>query len=165
MLCAQPKTRMEKKMYRKLISILTAVAVTLGVSIHAAADTTAEDAADYRVAIMTSLRGHIGAASMTVRGLVDDRGQLVNHAQGIANSAMELGNIFPEGSNVGESEALAVIWEEPEEFAAAIMKVQDASLAFVDAAETGDAEAIGFAFRNLGMACRGCHDQFRVAHD
>jgi hypothetical protein len=90
---------MEKKMYRKLISILTAVAVTLGVSIHAAADTTPEDAADYRLAIMTSLRGHIGAASMTVRGLVDDRGQLVNHAQGIANSVMELGNIFPAGSN------------------------------------------------------------------
>ncbi len=156
---------MEKTMYRKLITILTAVAVTLGFSIHAAADATPEDAADYRVAIMTSLRGHIGAASMTVRGLVDDRGQLVNHAEGIANSAMELGNIFPAGSNVGESEALPVIWEKPEEFAAAIVKVQDAALAFVDAAEGGDAETIGSAFKNLGMACRGCHDQFRVAHD
>ena len=89
----------------------------------------------------------------------------MNHAQGLANSAMELGNIFPEGSNVGESEALPLIWEEPEEFAAAIVKVQDASLEFVEAAENGDAEAIGGAFRNLGMACRGCHDQFRVAHD
>jgi cytochrome c556 len=156
---------MEKKMYRKLISILTAVAVTLGVSIHAAADTTPEDAADYRLAIMTSLRGHIGAASMTVRGLVDDRGQLVNHAQGIANSVMELGNIFPAGSNIADSEALPVIWEEPEEFAAAIMKAQDASLAFVEAAESGDAEAIGGAFRELGGACRGCHDRFRIAHD
>lgn len=152
-------------MARKLISILTAVAVTMGCSIHAAADTTPEDAADYRIAIMTTLRGHIGASSMTVRGLVEDRGQLVNHAQGLANSAMELGNIFPQGSNVGESEALPLIWEEPEEFAAAIVKVQDASLEFVEAAENGDAEVIGGAFRNLGMACRGCHDQFRVAHD
>ncbi len=152
-------------MVRKLISILTAVAVTLGISIHAAADTTPEDAADYRIAIMTTLRGHIGASSMTVRGLVEDRGQLVNHAQGLANGVMELGNIFPEGSNVGESEALPLIWEDPEEFAAAIMKVQDASLEFVEAAENGDAEAIGGAFRNLGMACRRCHDRFRVAHD
>ena len=78
-------------MYRQLIIILTAVAVTLGLSIHAAADTTPEDAADYRVAIMTTLRGHIGASSMTVRGLVEDRGQLVNHAQGLANGVMELG--------------------------------------------------------------------------
>ena len=152
-------------MTRKLISILTAVAVTLGISIHATADTTPEDAADYRIAIMTTLRGHIGAASMTVRGLVDDKGQLVNHAQGVANSTMELGNIFPEGSNVGESEALPVIWEEPEEFRAAIVKVQDASLEFVEAVANDDAEAISGAFRNLGMACRGCHDRFRVAHD
>ncbi len=152
-------------MYRQLIIILTAVAVILGLSIHAAADTTPEDAADYRVAIMTTLRGHIGASSMTVRGLVEDRGQLVNHAQGLANGVMELGNIFPEGSNIGESEALPVIWEKPEEFAAAIVKVQDASLVFVDAAESGDAEAISGAFRELGMACRDCHDQFRVAQD
>ena len=86
---------MEKQMYRQLIIVLTAVAVILGLSIHAAADTTPEDAADYRVAIMTTLRGHIGASSMTVRGLVEDRGQLVNHAQGLANGVMELGNIFP----------------------------------------------------------------------
>jgi len=152
-------------MYRKLISILTAVAVTLGISFHAAADTTPEDAADYRTAIMTTLRGHLVAASMTMRGLVDDNGQIVNHARGIANSTMELGNIFQEGSNVGESEALPVIWEEPEDFAAAITKVQEAAAAFVVAADSGDATAIGGAFRNLGGSCRGCHDRFRVAHD
>jgi cytochrome c556 len=114
---------------------------------------------------MTSLRGHLWAASMRVRGLVDDHGQLVNHARGIADGTTELGHIFPEGSNVGESEALPVIWEEPEEFAAAIEKVKQASAAFVEAAESGDAEAIGGAFRELGGACRGCHDRFRVAHD
>ena len=152
-------------MYRKMIGSVTAVAVTLGISIHAAADTTPEDALDYRIAIMTALRGHLVAASMSVRGLVDDKGHIVNHAQGIANTTMELGNIFPEGSNVGESEALPVIWEEQEEFRVAIMKVQDASAEFLEAVEDGDAEAIGGAFRNLGGACRGCHDQFRVAHD
>ena len=48
-------------MHRKFISILTAVAVTMGISIHAAADTTPEDALDYRTAVMESLRGHIRA--------------------------------------------------------------------------------------------------------
>lgn len=152
-------------MYRKLISLLTAVAVTVGISANAAADTTPEDAADYRTAIMTTLRGHLVAASMTMRGLVDDNGQIANHAHGIANSATEFGNIFQEGSNIGESEALPVIWEEPEDFAAAIAKLQEAAAAFVEAAERGDAEAIGDAFRNLGGSCRGCHDRYRVAHD
>jgi len=152
-------------MYRKLTIILTTVAVAFGVSVTAAADTTPEDAADYRAAIMTALRGHLVAASMTMRGLVDDNGQIANHAHGIANSAAEFGNIFQEGSNVGESEALPVIWEEPEDFAAAITKLQDAAAAFVEAADSGDAAAIGGAFRNLGGSCRGCHDRFRVAHD
>jgi len=165
MLCSQTKTRREEEMHRKFIIIMTAVAVTMGISIHAAADTTPEDAADYRSAVMESLRGHIRAASMSVRGLVEDRGQLVNHAQGLANGTKEFDYLFPVGSNVGESEALPVIWEEPDEFAAAIAKVQEASAAFVAAAESGDAEAIGGAFRNLGGSCRGCHDKFRVAHD
>ena len=152
-------------MYRKVISLMTVVTLTSGISVHAAADTTPEDAYDYRTAIMDSMRGHIRAASMTVRGLVEDRGQLVNHAKGMANNAMEFEHLFPEGSNVGDSEALPVIWEETEEFAAAIEKIQEASAAFVAAAESGDQEAIGGAFRELGGACRGCHDRFRVEHD
>ena len=152
-------------MYRKLISILTAVAVTMGISMQASADTTPEDAYDYRKAIMTTFRGHLVAASMTMRGLVDNNGQIANHARGIASSTRELSDIFQEGSNVGDTEALPVIWEEPEEFAAAIAKVQEAAAAFVEAAESGDADVIGGAFRNLGGSCRGCHDRFRVAHD
>lgn len=151
-------------MHRKFI-IVAAAAASMGISIHAAADTTPEDAADYRTAVMESLRGHIRAASMSVRGLVEDRGQLLSHAQGLANGAKEFDYLFPEGSNVGESEALPVIWEEPDEFAAAIAKAQEAAAAFVAAAESGDSEAIGGAFRNLGGSCRGCHDKFRVAHD
>ena len=98
-------------MHRKLISILTAVAVTMGISVHAAADTAPEDAFDYRAAIMTTFRGHLVAASMTMRGLVNDNGQIVNHARGIANSTRELGGIFQKGSNVGDSEALPVVFD------------------------------------------------------
>lgn len=152
-------------MNRKFLSVMAAVALTTGIPMQAGADTTPEDAYDYRTAIMESMRGHIRAASMTVRGLVEDRGQLLNHAKGMANNTKEFDHLFPEGSIVGDSEALPVIWQEPEEFAAAITKVQEASEAFVAAAESGDAERIGGAFRELGGACRGCHDRFRVAHE
>ena len=152
-------------MHRKLICTLSGVVVALGLTVHAAADTTPEDALDYRIAIMTSLRGHIGASSMIARGLVENTGQLVNHAEGLKNSVEELHNIFQEGSNVGESEALPVIWEDREAFAVAITKAEEATAAFVEAARTGDQETISGAFRNVGMACRGCHDKFRVAHD
>lgn len=151
-------------MHCKIISLLASLGVVLGVSYQALADTTPEDAADYRTAVMTSLRGHIGAASMIVRGLVESDA-IVSHAKGLASGAREMDHLFPAGSNVGESEALPAIWEKPEEFAGAIAKAQEATAAFVTAAESGDPDTIGMAFRNVGMACRGCHDNFRVAHD
>lgn len=151
-------------MFRKLICMST-VAVTLGISFQALADTTPEDAKDYRSAVMTSLRGHLVAVSMIARGLVPNDGQLVNHARGIVNGAMEFEHLFPAGSNVGESEALPIIWEDAEGFAAAVEKANKAAAAFAEAAESGDKEAISGAFREMGGACRGCHDRYRVAHD
>ena len=44
----------------------------------------------------------------------------------------------------------------------AIAAMTEATAAFVEAAEGGDGEAIGAAFRNVGMSCRGCHDNYRV---
>jgi cytochrome c556 len=148
-------------MQRKSITVFLTFAVSAVLSLQAFADTTPEDAKDYRAAIMTSLRGHIGAASMITRGLVENDGHLVSHAEGLAASAKELDRLFPAGSDVGESESLPLIWEEPEAFAAAIKKLQDATAEFVTAAKGGDAETIGAAFRNVGMSCRGCHDRYR----
>jgi cytochrome c556 len=152
-------------MQKKITSRVIVLATTLALIAPVLADTTAEDAKDYRISIMTTLRGHIGASSMTVRGLVDDHGQLAAHADGLANGVAELKYVFQEGSIVDDSEALPVIWEQPEKFAAAIKKSEGATVAFQEAVSTGDSEAIGAAFRNVGMSCRGCHDDFRVAHD
>lgn len=151
-----------KTMPKKTLSAALALVISTILSVGAFAETTPEDAKDYRIAVMTALRGHIGAASMIARGLVDNDGHLVGHAEGLANGAKELSRVFPAGSNVGETEALPVIWEDTEGFAAAIAKTVAATEAFVAAAESGDAEAIGAAFRDVGMSCRGCHDNYRV---
>ena len=111
---------------------------------------------------MTALRGHIGAASMITRGLVSNDGHLIGHAKGLDSAANELHRVFQEGSAVGESETLPAIWDDADGFAAAIAAMTEATAAFVEAAEGGDGEAIGAAFRNVGMSCRGCHDNYRV---
>lgn len=144
---------------------LIGIVATLGLSVQVAAETSAEDAKKYRVSIMTALKGHIGAASMTVRGLVDNNGQLAGHAAGLVSGTAELHNIFQEGSAVDDSEALPAIWEQAEKFAAAIKKTQEATVAFQEAVAGGDGDAIGAAFRNMGKSCGGCHDDFRVEHD
>ena len=152
-------------MQRKSICVIAGLAVMLGITFTAIADSTDEDAAEYRVAVMTSLRGHMHAASMIVRGLVENDGYLAKHARGMENGISEVHRLFVEGSNVGESAALPVIWEVPEKFAKAIANAEKASVAFTEAAKSNDADDIGGAFRNLGLACRGCHDDFRRSDD
>jgi cytochrome c556 len=161
-------TQMEKGMQSgktKTTITCVAVAAIACYSIFASAETTPQDAVDYRDAVMTSLKGHIGAASMHVRGLVEGPEFLVKHAQGLANGASEVDRLFPAGSDVEDSEALPVIWEEPEEFSAAIEKLVSTTNAFVEAAKSGDQDRIGQAFRDVGGSCKGCHDKFRESHD
>ena len=149
-------------MLRKTMGAVVALAISSVFAFQSMAQTSPEDALDYRKAVMTALRGHIGASSMIARGLVANDGHLVGHAEGLAAGAAELHRLFPAGSKVGESEALDAIWEDAEGFAAAIAAMEEATAAFVEAAKGGDQEAIGGAFRNVGMSCRGCHDNYRV---
>ncbi len=115
--------------------------------------------------IMTSLKGHAGAISMQTRGLAGDPSHISSHAQAIANLGAELNSIFPERSNVEGSEALPIIWEEPEKFAEALARAEEAMAALGAAASGNDLEAIGRAFRNVGEACKGCHERYREEHD
>lgn len=148
-------------MPRKLLAAIITVTLASTISISASAEPSAEDAQKYRVSLMTILKGHVGAVSMIVRGIVEDDGHLVQHAEGLANSIGEMHRVFQAGSNVGDSEALPVIWEKPDEFAAALKAAEDASENFLEVvAGGGDA---GAAFRDLGKSCSGCHDNFRVA--
>lgn len=155
----------EPIMLKKSVALTISLTVMLATTLVAVADTAPEDAKVYRTSVMTTLRGHVGAASMHVRGLVDDNGFLTAHAAGLANGARELRYLFPAGSDVDESEALPVIWEQPEEFQKAIDSAQKATAAFSEAVAGGDKAAIGAAFRDVGAACRGCHDRFRLDTD
>lgn len=155
-------------MHRKFSALTMAIALCVAASavrVTAWAETTPEDAKDYRISVMSSMGGHIGAISKHVRGLVENHGFLAKHAEALANGAAELQYLFPFGSNVGDSEALPVIWEEREEFAQAIAKAEKATAAFSEAASAGDEDSIAAAFRDVGAACRGCHDHFRKDDD
>ena len=152
-------------MLKGSLTLLASVSLTLAGSLVAIADTAPEDAKKYRTSVMKSLGGHIGAASMHVRGLVEDNGFLAVHAESLANGASELKFLFPAGSAVDESEALPAIWDQPEEFKKAVDTAVNATAAFKEAVSGGDKSAIGAAFRDVGAACKGCHDKFRLDSD
>lgn len=143
------------------ISTTLILVISAGLSAPIAAEPSAEDAYEYRESIMTALKGHAGAISRQARGLAGDSDYVANHAKAIANLGAELHTIFPEGSNVEGSEALAAIWDEPEKFTKALANAEEAMAALGEVADGGDMEAIGNAFMNVGEACKGCHDNFR----
>ncbi len=77
----------------------------------------------------------------------------------------DLAEWFPAGTGPEsgvETEALAIIWEEPVDFSAKIVDAQSAMAALNVAAQSGDADAIADAVRATGGTCKACHDKYRL---
>jgi cytochrome c556 len=71
---------------------------------------------------------------------------------------------FPAGSGpeAGKTRAMPEIWSKPSEFAAAAKMFADRAPALTAAARSKDVDATKKAFREVGGACKNCHDNFRA---
>ena len=114
----------------------------------------------------------IGDSFKAIRGQLEggspDMAAIGEAATTMNEKAVAVRAFFPAGSSVDdgfETEALATIWEKPEEFNAAHQKLVDATATMVTLAEGGDAAAIGAHVKELGGSCKGCHDEFRLDTD
>jgi cytochrome c556 len=65
------------------------------------------------------------------------------------------------GPEAGKTRALPEIWSKPDEFAAAQKMLADRAPKLLAASKTQDVAAITAAFREVGGACKNCHDTFR----
>jgi len=92
---------------------------------------------------------------------LEDFDRLVEYAEGLETWANEMVSYFPEGSNEKPSEALDVIWEKPEEFAAMAARNAEAARRLMALAEDEDAQSVRSAFKDLAASCKSCHQQFR----
>lgn len=115
----------------------------------------------YRKAMMKAVGGHMTSASQIVRGKVSPEGDLAMHAQALAALTSNLTRLFPEGSDFGETEAKAEIWDNWEKFEKAAMNAKDATAQFAEAVAGGDKKKIAAAHKTVGKGCKGCHDDFR----
>ena len=121
----------------------------------------AEDVAKYRQSIMKALSGHNGAIRLIVAGKAGDPDKLAEHIAAIAGLAAEVNAVFPAGSNLDDDESLPAIWEDAEGFAEAVARFEEAAGA-LHGATGGAMQDIDAAHRELGKACKGCHEDFRV---
>lgn len=110
----------------------------------------------------------IGDAFKAVRGELDkdapDFALIAAKATDINTRAQKIETHFPAGTareDGYDTEALATIWQKPEEFKAAQQKLVDESAKLASLAGGGDKAAVGAQAMAMGGACKGCHDQFR----
>lgn len=133
----------------------------------ATAGTPAPSPAD---AVRTRIAGlrELGAAFKNVSDGIRGDPQVIliqQSARQIKNASVAMNGWFPAGSGPQRGIKTAAkpdIWAKPAEFNAARANFARQADAFQVAAASGNADAIRGAFRQLGGACKGCHDQFRV---
>jgi cytochrome c556 len=74
---------------------------------------------------------------------------------------------FPKGTGpeAGKTRALPEVWSKPDDFTAAQKMFSDRAPKLLAAAKTKDVAAITAAFKDVGGACKNCHDTFRAPED
>jgi cytochrome c556 len=116
---------------------------------------TAEEAVAMRLATMRANGGILRSAGNLAGA------EAVAAMTTVRDNYAHLPDMFPEGSIVGESEALPAIWENWEAFVAITDAGEAAADAAVVAAEAGDADAYRGAVQTIMGTCNQCHQQFR----
>ena len=148
-------------MFEHISRPITVALGLLAVSLVATAQEDPEDQIKYRQNTMKATGGHVGAIALILRERVDYPDHLALHARSLSAVAETFPDVFPEGSDMGDTRALPAIWENPDDFEATIQQAQDAIAAFTAAVEANDKEAIGPAFEEVGDRCKACHDDYR----
>jgi cytochrome c556 len=129
----------------------------------------------YRQNVMTALGGHVGAIDRILRGQVPMRDQLKLHSEAAAKIATTIPTLFPlntvppemefAGATV-ETKAKAAIADKPEDFKKAAKEAETATADFLKVVDSGgDEAALAKSFKAVGMACKGCHTDFRKKED
>ena len=71
--------------------------------------------------------------------------------------------MYPEGSIVGDSKALPLIWEEKDAFDAIFEQARTHAMEMKAAAEAGDAAAFGAGAQAIGGLCGQCRSKYRAS--
>lgn len=145
---------------KKISAMAVAGLMTLGVVAVVAQDAfvapaTPEEAVSLRKALMKEDGGLLRSAGSLTGA------EAVAAMQTLKDNYSHIPALFPEGSIVGDSEALPAIWENWDAFVAIAKTGEEAAAAGLAAAESGDAAGYAAALQAIGGTCGQCHQQFR----
>lgn len=137
----------------------------LAISILALAGTAASaDPLADRKALMKERGKLTGDLSKVVKGQEPfDAASVLRTLEAMKDNAgkFDIGALYPEGSNAGDTTAAPAIWDNPDGFRDAEKKFEDAvGAALADA--PADLDALKAKFGAIGASCGACHENFRI---
>jgi cytochrome c556 len=148
-------------MSKKKLSVWSAIAVALVVTISAAAMTTTE-AIKARQEAMEGVRdGMMALGAIAKKEQPFDPEVIQASAAKIADHLAKAAELFPEGSDAGDVQTWAKpeIWTDRQHFDEVL---QSAHQAAVDLQSVTEADAFPPALGKLGNGCKSCHDLYRL---
>ena len=113
----------------------------------------------------------LGDAFKTVRdnsrGDNPDWAALEKAANVVAEGSIDQQRWFPKGSgpDAGKTRALPEVWSKPDDFTAAQKMFTDRAPKLLAAVKAKDAPGVQAAFKEVGGACKNCHDTFRAPEE
>ncbi|RLW69184.1 MAG: hypothetical protein B6D71_11175 [gamma proteobacterium symbiont of Stewartia floridana] len=122
-----------------------------------------EKAVEYRQGVMNVYSWNMKAMGDMMKGKTEfDKVRFAAHAEELSNaSKFKLMNGFPEDSESDESDALAEIWMDFEDFESKYQDFGSAAQALEKAAQGGDKGTMGAALKEAGKSCKACHKKYK----
>lgn len=148
---------------------------TLGLAISMTATSLPANAVDdyepeqlikYRTEGMNLIKHHNESIKLILQGKVPYDNELAMHMDAMGKLFATMGNWFPEGSDLGETNAKDGVWDNPEKFEKTVKDAQQAFDDFKAVVAKGDNNASAKAMKMFGKnSCGSCHKSFKKKDD
>jgi cytochrome c556 len=101
------------------------------------------------------------------KGASPDWAALEKAANTVVDASVDQQQWFPKGSGpeAGKTRALPEVWSKPDDFTAAQKMLSDRAPKLLAAVKAKDTAGVQAAFKEVGGACKNCHDTFRAPED
>ena len=144
---------------RFLVAAIVPVCIAGAVAAAAHSDEGRTEAQKVRHEHYEELGDAFKAVRDNSRGDSPDWAALEKAANVVVEASIDQQRWFPQGSGLPE------IWKKPEDFTAAQKVLTDRAPKLLAAVKAKDPAGLRAAFKELGGACKNCHDTFRAPEE
>ncbi|NMH64764.1 c-type cytochrome [Shewanella salipaludis] len=147
-------------MKKRLLILIASTALTAGAQANDFKNTDA--AIHYRQSAFDLIAHNFGDMGAMLKGKkafdADTFAMRATHVAALAKIPFEG---FVAGSDQGDTDALAKIWQDRADFDAKMSRFQENAAKLALVAQQGEKMAIKQAFMETGKSCKGCHDSYK----